>query len=194
MSLSAPVPRKKLHTRTIELNGYHREDGLWDIEAHLTDIKTYPIPNQFRGGIEPGEALHEMLVRLTVDDRFSIVDVEAITLNSPFKICPNITDVYKELIGINIGVGWRRAIQEKVKGRLGCTHITELLQPLATISFQTMMGNIQKKTKPKDNIEREKHFKPMVLNSCHAWAEDSEVVKMHFPEYYKATNDDENEG
>ena len=46
MPLSAPSARKKLHTRNIELNGYLREDGLFDIEAHMTDIKTYSIDNK----------------------------------------------------------------------------------------------------------------------------------------------------
>ena len=40
MPLPNPVPRKLMHTRAIECNGYEREDGLWDIEAHLTDTKT----------------------------------------------------------------------------------------------------------------------------------------------------------
>jgi len=181
MPLSAAAPRKKLHTRNIELNGYLRDDGLFDIEGHMTDIKAYPIKNRWRNGIDPGEALHEMWVRLTINDEFKIIDVEAVTDNSPFEMCPNITENYKELIGLNIGVGWRRAVNEKVKGKKGCTHISELMGPLATVSFQTMMDNIQKK-----NISeaKKKQFKPMVLNSCHAWADDSEVVKMFFPEYY----------
>lgn len=187
MPLSAAAPRKKLHTRNIELNGYLRDDGLFDIEAHMTDIKTYAIENRWRNGIEPGEALHEMRVRLTIDSSFKIIDVEATTENSPFEMCPNITAAYKDLIGLNIGVGWRRAVNEKVKGKKGCTHISELMGPLATVSFQTMMGNMQKKV---DNEDKKKHFKPMVLNSCHAWADDSEVVKTFFPEYYSGDIDD----
>lgn len=187
MPLSEPSKRKKLHTRNIELNGYLREDGLFDIEAHMTDTKTYTIDNRWRNGIDPGESLHEMRVRLTVDDSFNIKDVEATTENSPFEMCPNITESYKDLIGLNIGVGWRRAVNEKVKGKKGCTHISELMGPLATVSFQTMMGNIQKKGSAEG---KKKHFKPMVLNSCHAWADDSEVVKMFFPEYYNGENDD----
>ncbi len=183
MPLSKPALRKKIHTRSIELNGYHRDDGLWDIEAHMTDIKTYDIENQWRGGISAGEPIHEMWVRLTVDDTFLVTDVEAVTDNSPFQMCPAITDAYKQLIGIRIGRGWRRAINEKVRGKNGCTHITELLAPLATVTFQTLMGNIQKNAS--QQAESKKHIKPMVLNSCHAWAEDSEVVKMHLPEYYK---------
>ena len=179
MPLTAPKARKKLHTRSIELNGYHREDGLWDIEAHMTDIKTYDIENQWRGGIKAGEPIHEMWVRLTVNDAFMVVDAEAVTDNSPFQMCPAITGVYKELIGIHIGRGWRRAINEKVKGKLGCTHITELLGPLATVNFQTLMGNMQKKV-----TESDKKVRPPVLNTCHAWADDSEVVKKHLPEFY----------
>lgn len=182
MPLSKPQPRKHVHTRSIELNGYSREDGLWDIEAHMTDIKSYDIENQWRNGIASGDPIHEMWVRITIDSKFLVTDVEAVTDNSPFEMCPAITSAYRELIGIRIGRGWRRAINEKVKGKYGCTHITELLQPLATVSFQTLMGNIQKN----DSKRREqvKHVKPMVINSCHAWAEDSEVMKKHLPEYY----------
>lgn len=187
MPLSTPAPRKHKHTRSIKLDGYEREDGLWDIEAHLTDIKSYDIENQWRNGIAAGEPIHEMWVRLTIDDTFYVRDVEAVTDNSPFEMCPIITDAYKQLIGIRIGPGWRRAINEKVKGKLGCTHITELLGPLATVSFQTLMGNIQKNAN-KAKVNKE-HVKPMVINSCHAWAEDSEVVKMHLPEFYKENSD-----
>ena len=40
-SLAAPVPRTHVHTRDVQYRGYRREDGLWDIEAELTDTKTY---------------------------------------------------------------------------------------------------------------------------------------------------------
>lgn len=188
MPLSAPAPRKKNHTRSIELNGYEREDGLWDIEAHLTDIKSYDIENKWRNGIASGGFIHEMWVRITIDNSFLVHDVEAVTDNSPFEMCPSITDAYKELIGIRIGRGWRRAINEKVKGKYGCTHITELLGPLATVSFQTLMGNLQKNANK--NKAHADHAKPMVLNSCHAWAEDSDIVKEFMPDYYKEKSDD----
>ena len=188
MPLSTPAARKHLHTRSIELNGYKREDDLWDIEVHMTDIKSYDVENQWRNGIAAGEPVHEMWVRLTIDGTFLVKDVEAVTDNSPFETCPIITSAYRELVGIRIGRGWRRAINEKVKGRNGCTHITELLAPLATVSFQTLMGNIQKNASQKSKAEKET-LKPMVLNSCHAWAEDSEVVKKHLPEFYKEATD-----
>jgi hypothetical protein len=43
MPLPAPQARSHLHTRAVVFRGYHREDGLWDIEAALIDTKTYAL-------------------------------------------------------------------------------------------------------------------------------------------------------
>ncbi len=186
MPLSAPVERKKLHTRNIELQGFEREDGLWDIEAHLTDIKTYDVENMYRNGIPAGEPIHEMWLRFTLDETFTIIDCEAATDNHPLEACPQITDAYKQLIGIRVGVGWRRAVNEKIKGRKGCTHISELMQQLATVSFQTMMGRLRKKQTKTTKTDHAENFNNMIINSCHGWADDGKAVKTFFPEYYKA--------
>jgi hypothetical protein len=34
------VKRRHLHTRTVTMQGFAREDGLWDIEGRMTDAKT----------------------------------------------------------------------------------------------------------------------------------------------------------
>jgi hypothetical protein len=42
MPLSTPVSRRALrHSRVIDVQAYVREDGLWDIDARITDIKSY---------------------------------------------------------------------------------------------------------------------------------------------------------
>jgi hypothetical protein len=45
MPLSPPVSREELHTRAITLHGYRRDDGLFDIEAHLIDTKPFALPS-----------------------------------------------------------------------------------------------------------------------------------------------------
>ena len=100
MALPEPLGRKLAHTRSIDYRGYEREDGWWDIEAHMTDTKTYVFKNNWRGEIQAGEPLHEMLLRVTIDDNFVIKDVIAHTEHSPFQMCPNIVPAYKSLIGI----------------------------------------------------------------------------------------------
>ena len=187
MPLPEELPRKHAHTRAISYQGYEREDGLWDIEAHMTDTKTYNFRNSWRGEVKVGEPLHEMLLRVTIDNEFVIRDVVAVTDNSPFKICPEITSVYKTLVGIRMGPGWRKAIRKKVGGVQGCTHLTELLFPMATVAMQTIwpLLNHKRKAVDSDTPKSDKSSnRPIVLDTCHAWSTNSLIVKENAPNYY----------
>ena len=182
MPLSTPVPRQMLHRRVVQCTGYRREDGLWDIEGHMVDTKTYSFPNEDRGGIiQAGQPLHEMWIRLTVDDHFQIHDVEACTDAAPFNLCPAITDRYRQLIGARIGPGWSLRIKELFTGVQGCTHMTELLGPVATAFLQTLYGQRYDEEDAKPAAER---AAPPVLNTCHALASHSPVVKKRWPRVY----------
>ncbi len=186
MPLAKPVERQHIHTRQISFQGYERVDGMFDIEAHMTDTKSYDFANSWRGTIAVGEPLHEMWVRITIDTEFVIHDVEAATDNSPFATCPDITPAYKSLIGLKIGPGWRKAIRQRVGGVAGCTHITELLYPLATVAIQTIRPLQNHRRQQVDSDSRRYKGRPFVLNTCHAWAEDSPVVRDNAPDYYRA--------
>ena len=188
MPLSQAKPRKQLHTRTIICDGFEREDGLWDIEASMTDIKHYAFENKFRGTVEPGVPLHEMYLRLTLNDDLVIQEIETHIDNFPFATCPNIEVDYQKLIGVKIGVGWRRAIKERVGGKLGCTHVTELLQPLATVTIQTLMPVLFKRraaeAKAREAGGDKKKSRPLLIDSCHSWASDGPNIKEFAPDYY----------
>lgn len=179
MPLSDPVPREALHTRTIECRGFRRDDGLWDIEAHLTDIKSYAFENAYRGEIEPGDPLHDMWLRLTVDDNLVIRDVEAAADAGPFRVCPAITPRFAELKGLSIAPGWNRKVHELLGGARGCTHLVELLRPLATVAFQTIWSSHNSASK-RELPER----KPAYLDKCHALRSNGEVVREHYPRWY----------
>jgi hypothetical protein len=184
MPLPESTPRKHVHTRSIDCRGFEREDGLWDIEAHMTDKKTYQFSNNWRGEVPIGEPLHEMLLRVTIDDNFVIQDIIAVTDNSPFEMCPNITSAYKALVGIQMGAGWRKSIRTKVGGVQGCTHLTELLFPMATVAMQTLWPLLRQRKNQADSDLGDSDKKPLVLDTCHAWATDSPVVKEHAKKFY----------
>ena len=192
MPLPESSPRKHVHTRTITYKGYEREDGLWDMEAHMTDTKTYTFSNDWRGEMQAGEPLHDMLLRVTIDDDFIIQNVIAVTDNSPFEMCPEIAPNYKSLIGIQMGPGWRKAIRMQVGGIQGCTHLTELLFPMATVAMQTIWP-LSRKPKSKERegeTEKQQSRRPLILDTCHAWASDSQVVKQNTPKYYTGKDKD----
>ena len=123
MPLPDPANRKLIHKRCINLNGYQRDDGQWDIEAHLTDQKTYDFFNKYlEKNIAAEEYVHQMWLRLTVTDDFIISDVETATDDAPFPICPQATQNFKVLIGEKIAAGWNKRVRELLGGTKGCTH------------------------------------------------------------------------
>ncbi|MCB9948982.1 MAG: DUF2889 domain-containing protein [Rhodospirillaceae bacterium] len=186
MPLSAPAQRDHIHTRTVECRGYRREDGLWDIEGHLVDVKSYPFPNAFRGTIEAGEPLHDMWLRLTVTDQLEIVRSEAVIDHHPYDICPLIAPNFKRLEGLKIGPGFTRKVKTLLGGVQGCTHLVELVGPVATTAFQTVYPILarQRGELPHTHGRAESRHRPSLLNSCHAYAEDGEVVRRHWPDHY----------
>lgn len=179
MTLSESAARELLHKRTVEVFGYVREDGLYDIEGHLLDVKSHDISNHDRGAIPAGEPLHEMWLRLTVDLDLNVVEVEAKTVWGPYSICGDITPNFQRLKGLTIKSGWTQKTRELLGGTHGCTHLLELLGPIATTAFQTIY---------EDRVKRERQAgvkkRPALIDSCHAWASDSTVIETRFPEYY----------
>src|SRR4051794_14591162 len=116
MPLSQPVERETLHTRSIEINGYRRSDGLYDIEAHLTDTKSFGAANFDRGYIDAGEPIHDMWVRLTIDDTMHIVGCEAASDRTPYAMCPHAAPNFSRLVGLRIKAGFLREANHLVGG------------------------------------------------------------------------------
>ena len=92
---------------------------------------------------------------------------------------PSVAPGYQALIGAKVGGGWRKAVTEAVGRTKGCTHITELLMPAATVAFQTM-GNWKQQEEPAAG-----QVKPAFIDGCKAWAADGPVVQKLFPMHYR---------
>lgn len=179
MPLPRSVPRERLHTRRYEFNGFRRADGLWDIEGRMTDAKSYGFDNNDRGRIEAGEALHDMRIRLTLDDDFVVRDIETSTDASPFAICPEVAPNYKRMIGARIARGWRATIRERVGGTAGCTHLVEMLDAMATVAYQSLYPARKKKDDGGPPGAR-----GSLIDTCYAFRSDGPVVKREWPELY----------
>ena len=180
MPLSSPAARQLMHTRAIECCGYEREDGLWDIEGHLVDTKTYATTARDTGRArQPGEPVHNMWLRLTIDLDLVIHAAEAATDAGPYTPCGDITPSFKTLQGLTIGAGWRKNMLELVGGIKGCTHLVELLGPLATTAFQAT-----NRAREKHNAGKPVTKKPYQINACHMYKDDSPAVEERWPQFY----------
>ena len=179
------IKRKLLHNRNISLKGYVRDDELFEIEAELIDSKNYDFQNHDRGIIKKDEPIHQMKIKLVLDENLFVVDAEAKTENSPYSICKNANSNFRKIIGLQIKSGWKRETAKLISGINGCTHITELLSSVATAAFQTIYPYKSKqKNENKYNINQNQE-RPLLLGTCHAFNPKSEVVKRLWPKWHK---------
>jgi hypothetical protein len=200
MPLSRPQERELLHSRDIALRGYQRSDGLFDIEAHLTDTKTRGFGNRDRGYIEAGEPIHGMWMRLTVNETMQIVACEAVSDHTPYAICPQAAPNFSSLAGLTIKPGFLKEAAKRVGGTAGCTHLRELLQQMATTAFQTINPARARRDSAASDVERHGSDKfdariaekmggpPAILNTCLAYGTDSPVVQRRWPHLYTGPN------
>ena len=197
MPLSPPPERELLHSRDIVLRGYRRTDGLYDIEAQLTDTKSYGSANHHRGYIDAGEPIHGMWLRLTVDEQRRIVACEAASDHTPYAICASAAPNFSRLAGLQIKPGFLKEAARRVGGTLGCTHLRELLQQMATTAYQTIDPARAKREAEaagesdppgSDRLDMRITAKmggaPAILNTCIAYATDSPVVQRRWPLLY----------
>ena len=167
--------REPLHHRSIEITGYKRDDGLYEVEGRLLDTKTFDF--KLASGVRAaGEPIHEMWLRITLDRHLTIVDAEASTDAMPYVgDCDRIVPAYRKLIGLAIVPGYHQKVKDLFGGVRGCTHITELAGSLATAAFQTLAG--QRLQDPEK--------KPFQLDKCHALDSTQPAVARYYPRWYR---------
>ena len=167
-----------MHLRSVALEGFKRSDGLWDIEARIVDTKDqdYPLSSGLR---RPGEAVHDMSVRVTIDAKMNILEAAACTDAAPYMgHCDSVPPDYSRIVGLNLFHGFRKAVKDLYGGTRGCAHVSELLMQLPTVALQTFASEVL------DNDDS-KH-KPYQLERCHALVAHSEAVRRFYPRWYRS--------
>ncbi|MBI4740846.1 MAG: DUF2889 domain-containing protein [Betaproteobacteria bacterium] len=169
--------RTRMHARSVQLGGFKRADGLWDIEARLNDMKDhdYPLSSGLR---KRGEPVHDMSVRVTIDGRMNIVGASACIDAMPYEShCDRIAPDYSKLVGLNLFHGFRRAVKELFGNTRGCSHLTEMLMYLPTVALQSFASEVV------DNEDT--GHKPYQLDKCHALDSHSDTVQRYYPRWYR---------
>jgi hypothetical protein len=83
------VAREELHFRRIDMRGFRRSNGLYEVEGRVVDRKPQDFTPPTGGRFVPAhEPIHDMGVRLVFDDELTIHDVQPFTLASPYTPCP----------------------------------------------------------------------------------------------------------
>lgn len=184
MSLSTPVSRRALrHTRAIDVQAFARDDGLWDLDARITDIKVND--TTLASGVRPGGSpLHDLSLRITVDLHLNIVDAEAVSDSVPYPgFCNTIGPAYKALIGLNLMQNFRFEVKQRLAGIAGCTHISELAQILPTAAVQAFANDVWSTHDAASPGAESTQQKPFQLDKCHALRTDGGAVAQFYPRW-----------
>ena len=183
MALPTAAPSRQLkHTRSIAVQVYSRGDGLWEVDAELSDTKTRDAP--LAGRVRPaGAPIHDLLLRLVVDEQFNVIESGAQTRAMPYPgHCDDFGDAYGRLVGLNLLKGFRQDVLQRLGGVRGCTHLTELSQVLPTAVVQAFAGEVidTRGDSPAGG-------QPFQIDRCHALRSDGPAVQTYYPRWYRTS-------
>jgi hypothetical protein len=180
MEQGGEVTREELHFRRIDMRGWRRSDGLYEVEGRVTDRKPHDFtsPNGTKR-VPAGEPIHDMGVKLVFDTDMTVHDVSAFTASAPYDDCGSAGATLQVLKGLRIAGGWSGEVRRRLGGAQSCTHLMEILIPMATAAYQTL--TMVRMGRP-DVLDA--NGKPAKVDSCFAYASDRGVVMRRWPDFY----------
>lgn len=168
-----------LHDREYRVRAYRLADDRVLLRGAVRDQKP---PGLYVDDPDP-ITVHHMQIDLEVAYPFlEIVKADVRLRTHPNRECPHIEEHYQNLVGLSIARGFTHKVRELFGGPRGCTHTTALLQAMAPVAVQVIWSLRSSDAKRSDGPARQPTPEErtamwqMNLNTCHVWAEESEVV------------------
>ena len=184
---SSSLSRDEVHFRQMEMRGYRRNDGLFEVEGRVVDRK----PQRFKPSIESrefaaNEPIHDIGVRILLDRELVVQAVRTFTAAAPYGECPMGGRALQSLVGTRIGPGWGKEVRSALGGARSCTHLMELLMPLATTAIQSIGPLLGP-----SNEAIAGEGRPGKIDSCYAYRSQGELVRIRWPEHHRPRPRDE---
>ncbi len=164
------------------MRGFRRADGLYEIESRLTDCKPHDFaPDNGARPTPANQFIHDLGVRLVFDENMMVHDVFTFTASAPYDHCPEGGAELQTLKGLHMASGWAKEVRNRLSGARACTHLMEILVPMASAAFQSL--TMLRLTKP-ERLNAE--GRPVKIDSCYAYGAQRELVRTRYPNYYIA--------
>lgn len=179
------VTREELHLRRIEFRGFRRSDGLFEVQADLTDRKPDDFTPPSGTRMIPANApIHDHGLRVVFDADMVIRAVESSIRSYPYRECPQGGGTLEALVGLRIGAGWSSEVRRRLPAADTCTHLREMLIPLATAAFQSMHA-----VRMQQLEETDAQGRPRKIDSCYAYGASRELVQQLWPAFHRPPSD-----
>jgi hypothetical protein len=154
-----------VHRRTIEFEAYDEGDSL-SVTGRLRDERPWAADT------DRVQQVHDMDLALTVrKDDLTITAAVATMARFPHSECPSITDAFGQLVGLTVGRGYTRAVQERFGGARGCTHLEQLARTVGPVVIQAMTST-RARHRDWQHLDAAPSASPALFprDTCHIWA------------------------
>jgi Protein of unknown function (DUF2889) len=174
--------KRKLHTRTYDIDAYLEDDEHIRIVGHLRDVKPDGL-----WGIEDSEpmTIHHMQLELVIDGATLVIThVDVFMHVHPQTYCTAALPKYEQLVGLSIARGFTNKVKELFGGPRACTHIGALINAMAPVAIQTLWAFAailrEKDGRGSEPYNEEERIagQKRNLNTCHVWATDGPVMEL----------------
>jgi len=180
MAADDKVAREALHRRVIDMQGYKRADGLYEIEGHILDTKPvdFKAPNGDKF-VPANTPLHEMRVTITFDWDMTVHKIAAQTFAGPYGPCYDAPPTLQAMVGKSMARGWSAEVRKHLGNEKSCSHLAHMLGPMAAAAYQSL--TVERAAMP---TKVDADGRPLKINSCFAYGTDREVVLKMWPKFY----------
>ena len=159
-----------VHVRTIRIDaGKVVTDGdaasaALRIHGSLEDRRPQGVPDWIQ---HDGDVIHHMEVTLTVTwPDLVVAAIDSVMRTFPHAgVCPDALPPLQGLVGVAVGRGFTRAVNERIGRERGCTHVAALILAMGPVVRQGA-GAAFGFAAPGDP-----QGTPWFVNSCQAWRE-----------------------
>jgi len=155
-----------VHRRTIEFEAFDVGDHLI-VHAELRDDRPWA------DGQHDVAQLHDMELRVTVRKEDLVIDeAHAVMRRYPHAECPSIVEAFEGLVGMNVGRGYTRAVQERFGAAAGCAHLEQLARTIGPVVIQGMTS-VRAKARDWSRLDTSPAERPRLFprNTCHVFAD-----------------------
>ncbi|PPB84490.1 MULTISPECIES: DUF2889 domain-containing protein [Mycetohabitans] len=167
MPLPPSAPRRARHRRAIDVQAFERGNGLWDIEACLTDCNARD--TQLATGVRPTELpIYKLRLPATIDRQMNVVDAQspAVKWVSYLGHGEDANSSDRALIGLDLRRGLRHAVTEHLGEAADRAHLTNLRVLSTSATLQACVGEVSQ-TGVSDT-DAAGDVMPFQLDRCHA--------------------------
>jgi hypothetical protein len=167
---ASPSHALPVHIRTIRIDAAQATagaDGRPALRVHgnLEDRRPQGVPHWIQ---HDGDVIHHMEVTLIVAwPDLVVTAIDGVMRTYPHAgVCPDALPPLQSLVGVVVGPGFTRAVNERIGRERGCTHVAALILAMGPVVRQGA-GAAFGFAAPGDP-----RGTPWFVNSCQAWREN----------------------